>query len=38
MSTWMVGYILVTLAFGGLALGVGTFVMAPRPNVKSLKH
>ncbi len=37
MSTWMVGYILITMAFGCLALGLGTFVMAPKHNVKPIK-
>lgn len=37
MNTWMVGYILVTMAFGYLALGMGAFVMAPQPRGKPLK-
>jgi hypothetical protein len=37
MSTWMVGYILVTMALGCLALGVSAFVMAPPPSSEHLK-
>ncbi|ETX07826.1 hypothetical protein [Candidatus Entotheonella palauensis] len=37
MSTWMVGYILITMAFGCLALGLGVFVMAPQPKSKAFK-
>ncbi|ETW95928.1 MAG: hypothetical protein ETSY1_28650 [Candidatus Entotheonella factor] len=31
MNTWMVAYILVTMACGCLALGLGAIVMAPQP-------
>ncbi len=37
MSTWMVGYILITMALGCLALGLSVFVIVPQPTSKPLR-